>query len=67
MPDQVEYYGWYYFWVTMLWSTLTIFTIMSVVVTYRGWKEIRIMLSRLSDSQAEQTAVMNSAHPDQEP
>ena len=66
MPDQIEYYGWYYFWVTLLWSTLTIFTMMSIVVTHRGWKEIRIMLTRLRDTQTEQSVTVKPTHSDQQ-
>ena len=46
--EQVEYHHWFTFWISILLIALTIFLIMSCVVTVKGWFEIKTMLLRLS-------------------
>ncbi len=51
--EQVEFHTWYTFWISILLVALTIFLIMSCVVTVKGWFEIKTMLQRLSQLTAE--------------
>lgn len=54
MPEPpVEFHGWFTFWIYLLYIALGLFSVVALVVTVKGWQEIRIMLSRLHDSSAE--------------
>lgn len=54
MPEStVEFHGWFNFWIGLLYVALGLFSVVALIVTVKGWQEIRIMLSRLRDSSEE--------------
>ena len=44
-PDQ--YTEWFNFWMALLYGGLGVFSIVAVVVTIKGWKEIKVMVNKL--------------------
>ena len=46
-PDQ--YSVWFHFWMGLLYAGLGIFSIVSIIVSIKGWHEIKIMLRKLKE------------------
>jgi hypothetical protein len=42
-----EYHAWFAFWINLLYGSLSLFVLVAMVVTVKGWHEIKVMLSRL--------------------
>lgn len=49
-----EYQAWFTFWVNLLYGSLSLFVLVALVVTVKGWQEIKVMLSRLKEDAGEQ-------------
>jgi|GEM_PF-907515 len=56
-PD--EYQAWFTFWVNLLYGSLSLFVLVALVVTVKGWQEIKVMLSRLKEDADEQNAIQD--------
>ena len=46
-PDQ--YTEWFNFWMALLYAGLGVFAVVAVVVSVRGWQEIKTMLRKLKE------------------
>tara|TARA_B100000676_G_C17700075_1_gene640796 strand:- start:498 stop:650 length:153 start_codon:yes stop_codon:yes gene_type:complete len=50
MPDSPnEFSAWFNFWMALLYAGLGVFSVVAVVVTLRGWQEIKAMLRKLKE------------------
>ena len=50
MPDSPnEFSAWFNLWMALLYAGLGVFSIVAVVVTIRGWQEIKTMLRKLKE------------------
>jgi len=51
MPEAPEeYHAWFLVWSGLLYGGLSVFTVVAMVVTVKGWHEVKVMLSRLKES-----------------
>jgi hypothetical protein len=51
MPNPPEeFHVWFQFWVNLLYVALSLFAVVAIVVTLKGWQEIKVMLVRLKQS-----------------
>ena len=50
MPDSAtEFTAWFNFWMALLYTGLGVFAVVAVVVSVRGWQEIKKMLRKLKE------------------
>mgnify|MGYP004377728741 CR=1 FL=1 len=55
MPESPDQYSvWFNSWMALLYGALGVFSIVAVVVTIKGWKEIKVMLQKLKQNNAAQ-------------
>ena len=51
MPNPPEdFHAWFQFWINLVYVALSLFSVVAVVVTIKGWQEIKVMLARLKES-----------------
>ena len=45
-----EFHTWFQFWINLVYVALSLFAVVAIVVTLKGWQEIKVMLARLKQS-----------------
>ncbi len=54
-----EFQAWFRFWINLLYGSLSLFVLVAMVVTVKGWQEIKVMLSRLKADADEQNGTQD--------
>ncbi len=50
MPEVTEQYDvWFHFWMALLYAGLGVFFVVAVIVSIKGWQEIKTMLKKLKE------------------
>lgn len=50
MPDSPDQYSaWFNFWMGLLYAGLGVFSLVAVIVSIKGWHEVKTMLRKLKE------------------